>query len=262
MTTQRDYSTISPSARQLLLVRAQTSLPFAMQAAELVFGSEAVAAAAAEAAANPGAAPRQRHFELRASSLDRALDDLDATIVLEIAAGLSFRGLARAERAGTHYLDTDLPALASLKQELVTQLHPAPLAGTLRVEPLDALDAGAFRAAVSSLPAGPIAIVHEGLLMYLDDAEKARLAANIREALRERGGAWLTADIYVRSDRHLFREARVVQFLAEHRVEERKFADWAAADAFFAGHGFTIARKIAPSADPWRVRETWTMVVT
>ena len=35
MTAARDFSTISPSARSLLMVKAQTSLPFARQAAEL-----------------------------------------------------------------------------------------------------------------------------------------------------------------------------------------------------------------------------------
>jgi len=261
MTAPRDYSTISPSARQLLLVKAQTSLPFARQAAELVFGSEAVEVAARDAAGNPGAGPRRRHFELRARSIDQLLGELAATRVLELASGLSFRGLAMAARAGVHYLDTDLPALAELKAGLVAQLHPAPLAGTLRVQALDALDPTAVAAAVRSLPPGPVAIVHEGLLMYLDDAEKARLAANLRAALVERGGHWVTADIYVRSERHLFREDHAKRFLEDHEVEERKFADWSAAEAFFTDQGFAIERRLAPSDDPLRVRETWAMIV-
>jgi O-methyltransferase involved in polyketide biosynthesis len=109
------------------------------------------------------------------------------------------------------------------------------------------------------MPPGPIAIVQEGLLMYLDEAEKARLAANILSALLERGGAWVTADVYVRSETHLFREERVKTFLAEHRVEEKKFADWRAAEVFFVGHGFRIANRLSPSTDPWRVRETWVL---
>jgi len=35
----RDFSTISPSAKSLLLVKSQTSLPFARQAAELLWGA-------------------------------------------------------------------------------------------------------------------------------------------------------------------------------------------------------------------------------
>ena len=158
------------------------------------------------------------------------------------------------------YLDTDLPALASLKAELVAKLHPGPLVGTLGVRALDALDGEAFRAMIRAIPAGPIAILHEGLLMYLDEAEKARLAASVRAALRERGGAWVTADIYVRSSAPVFREERTRRFLEEHRVEEKKFADWAAAEAFFRAQGFAVARKVTPAPDPWSVRETWILV--
>jgi len=260
MSDQRDFSTISPSARSLLLVKSQTSLPFAREAAELVWGAEYVAEAHRKADATPGAAARRRHFELRAQSVDEALRELGATRVLEIAAGLSFRGLAMASRSDVFYLDTDLPEMATLKADLVAKLHPGPLPGKLFVRALDALDAEAFRAAIADIPQGPLAIVHEGLLMYLNDAEKARLAASVRGALLERGGAWITADVYVRSSAPVFREERTKKFLEEHRVEENKFADFGAAEAYFMGCGFTITRRLSPSTDPWRVRETWVLM--
>jgi O-methyltransferase involved in polyketide biosynthesis len=254
----RDFSTISPSAKALLLVKAQTDLPFAREAAELLWGAGAVEAAAREASITPGAEGRRRHFELRAKSLDLALGAVGATTMLELAAGLSFRGLAMAaRRAEVLYVDTDLPAVAQIKAELVRRLHPEPLLGTLSVESLDALDPDAFRARVRELPGGPIAILEEGLLMYLDGGEKARLARSVREALLERGGAWITADIYVRSPVEPFRDERTKTFLAEHRVEEKKFADFAAAEAFFRTQGLAPAQKLRPTADPWPVRETW-----
>jgi O-methyltransferase involved in polyketide biosynthesis len=258
-TPRRDFSTISPSAKALLLVKAQTGLPYARRAAELLWGTAAVAAAVRETTATPEAGARRRHFELRAQSLDEAIDQLGATRVLELAAGLSFRGLAMAERAGVFYLDTDLPELVSIKASLVPSLHAAELPGTLRVEALDALDRAAFRTAVGGMPAGPVAIVHEGLLMYLDEDEKARLAANVREALCERGGAWITADVYVRTRAPVFREERTKKFLEQHRVEEKKFADLAAAEAFFTSQGFAVTHVLAPENDPWRVRQTWVL---
>jgi len=256
---RRDFSTISPSAKSLLLVKAQTSLPYAKPAASLLFGPAAVADAATS---DPAALARATHFELRALSLDDALHEHGATRILEIAAGLSFRGLALAAREPVTYVDTDLSEMASLKADLVAQLHPPslpPLVGTLRVQPLDALDADAFREVVRALPSGEVAIIHEGLLMYLDDREKARLAASVHEALLARGGAWITADVYVRSETHLARDEKTTKFLADHRVEENKFADWKAAEAFFTANGFEIARKHTPSEDSWRVRETWTL---
>jgi O-methyltransferase involved in polyketide biosynthesis len=259
MPGQRDFSTISPSAISLLLVRSQTSAPFARAASELLWGAEYVEQAHRNADATPGSAERRTHFELRAQSVDDALHGLGATRVLEIAAGLGFRGLAMASRGDVFYLDTDLPAIAALKADLVAKLCPGPLTGTCLVRPLDALDPEAFRSAVSEIPPGPLAIVHEGLLMYLSDAEKARLAASVRGALLERGGAWVTADVYVRSDTHLVRDERTQKFLDAHRVEDNKFADHRAAEAYFDANGFTIARRLPPRADPWPVRETWVL---
>jgi O-methyltransferase involved in polyketide biosynthesis len=255
----RDFSTVSPSARSLLLVKAQTTLPYAREAAELLFGAEAVAKAREETASNPAMAGRQRHFELRARSLDEALAVRSATRVLELAAGLSFRGLAMAEREGVVYVDSDLPELAATKADLARRLHPAPLAGVLRVDALNALDAEAFRAAVAAIPAGPLAVVHEGLLMYLSAEEKALLASNVREALRARGGWWITADVYVRTSVRVPRDEKTQRFLEQHNVEENKFASFADAAAFFAAEGFTLAAGLRSPEDPWPVRETWVL---
>jgi O-methyltransferase involved in polyketide biosynthesis len=256
MVAARDYSSISPSAKSLLLVKAQTDLPFARRAAEIVFGTAAVEQGAS---ADPAAALRRKHFELRARSLDAALQAHGAKRILEIAAGFSLRGLAMAASQDVAYVDTDLPELVSIKSDLVERIHSGPLVGTLRVQALDALDADAFRRTTAGMPDGALAIIHEGLLMYLGDEEKTRLAASVRETLLERGGAWITADVYVRSETHLLREESVKKFLAEHRVEENKFADWAAAEAFFTSSGFSIENRLAPPSDSWRVRETWAL---
>jgi O-methyltransferase involved in polyketide biosynthesis len=242
------------------MVKAQTSLPFARQAAELLWGASAVAEAERKTVATPWALGRRFHFEQRARSIDAAIELVGSTRILELAAGLSFRGLdMAARRADVTYLDTDLPQMAATKADLVRRLHPKPLQGTLLVNPLNALDPEAFRASVDLLPSAPIAVVQEGLLMYLDEAEKAALAANVRAALLARGGAWITADVYLRSAFQPQRDERTANFLREHRVEEKKFADYAAATTFFKSEGLRVARRISPEADPWPVRETWVL---
>jgi O-methyltransferase involved in polyketide biosynthesis len=255
MSTADRFSTISPSAKSLLLVKARTSVPYANEAARLLWGDEAV-----DAKSQTVGDSRARHFELRARSLDDALRDVGATRILELAAGLSFRGLAMAEREGVHYVDTDLREMVETKSSLISKLHPTPLAGHLALRVLNALDAGGLKRAVDELPPGPVAIVHEGLLMYLDDGEKAQLAASLRDALLDRGGWWITADVYMRSEGHLFREKRTKEFLEKHRVEEKKFADRTAAQGFFESNGFSIEKKMVPLDDPWPVRETWVLV--
>src|SRR3954468_19401935 len=116
----RDFSTISPSARWLLLAKAHSGLPYAREVAELVFGCDEVRAAATPP--SPAAAIRRQHFELRARSLDEALDLVASTRIVEFAAGLSFRGLARAAHDGVHYLDSDLPGVVELKRSILRQL--------------------------------------------------------------------------------------------------------------------------------------------
>lgn len=248
--TPRDWSTISPSAKSLLHVRAESDLPFARAAAALLGG----------ATSREPNEPRRRHFELRARSIDLALDALGADRVIELASGLSFRGLARAERAGVYWLDTDLDAMAALKVDLVAQLNPPPRAGTFRIRALNALADADFAAAVGELPAGPIAVVVEGLLMYLSDSEKAQLAASIHRALVERGGHWITADIYIRTNTTPKRDERTQAFLERHKVEENKFASFDAAEAFFRDHAFRVVQRPSLVADdPWHARETWVL---
>lgn len=242
------------------MVKAQTSLPFARQAAEILWGAAAIEEAERQTASTPWAVGRRDHFERRARSIDAALEAAGSARVLELAGGLSLRGLDwAARRDDVFYIDTDLPKMTEVKTELIRQLHPTPLRGTLVVRPLDALDPSSFRATAALLPAGPVSIAQEGLLMYLDDAEKAALAANVRETLRERGGAWITADVYVRSALQPQRDERTTKFLEQHRVEEKKFADFDAATAFFEANGFVVVRRIVPELDPWPVRQTWVL---
>ena len=252
----RDFSSISPSAQTLLAMRAQTDLPYARRAAELVFGPEALDAALARLRSLEGSQARLVHFTERYRSLDTLLADTRATRILELGAGLSCRGLALAERERVTYVDTDLPAMAATKRQLVEALAVAPLAGDLRIRELDALDAGAFRAVVDDMPPGDLAIVNEGLLMYLDRDEKQRLAANIRDALVGRGGVWITADIYIRVPRDpRTQDERLRRFLEAHRVDENKFESVAAAETYFDECGFAIVRRLAPADDA--TRESW-----
>ncbi|HEY3253101.1 MAG TPA: class I SAM-dependent methyltransferase [Polyangiaceae bacterium] len=258
----RDYSTISPSALSLLLMKSGSSIAFAKQAAALLW-HDSVPDELSHALTAENARRRLRHFENRYLSLDRLLEQAGYLNVLEIGSGLSFRGLALARTSPTHYVDTDLPALIALKTELVAQLHPGPLAGTLRVQALDALDGQAFESTVGSLPDGPLSIANEGLLVYLDPREKAQLAANVRAALRARGGSWLTADVYLKNpggSAPTVGYGRSRAFIDAHRIEQNKFCDWAAAERFFHDAGFQIVERLA-HPHPLHVRESWALAL-
>ena len=258
----RDYSTISPSALSLLLMKSQTTIAFAKEAAALLWG-DSVPSELADAMRAENARRRLRHFEGRYRSLDRLIEEAGCSRVLELGAGLSFRGLELARTRDVFYADTDLPEIAALKLELVGKLQPAGLVGTLRVHALNALDSEAFAAAVDAIPIGPLAIANEGLLIYLNKREKAQLAANVRAALLARGGIWLTADVYVQNpggSAPTVGYGRSREFIDQHRIEQNKFVSFEAAEQFFNSNGFLVAKKLAHE-HPQHIRESWALSV-
>jgi hypothetical protein len=161
-------------------------------------------------------------------SLDSLLFASGSLNVLEISSGFSFRGLSMASHhAHIFYKDTDLSEIISIKKDLTNQLirqEHLTLKGKLNTESLNALDENAFTSAVDSMPAGRLSIVNEGLLMYLNQEEKAQLCQTIRKALLKRGGYWITGDIYIKKE---LEETTIPdafnQFLHAHHVEENKF---------------------------------------
>ena len=95
-------------------------------------------------------------------------------------------------------------------------------------------------------------IVNEGLLMYLDDQEKEQLCRIIRQVLMQRGGYWITADIYVKWDEKkagLERGAEWEAFYAQHRIHENKFESFDAAAVFFRKMGFEIDKEAIRDRD-------------
>jgi O-methyltransferase involved in polyketide biosynthesis len=258
----KDYSTISPSAKTLLWMKALTDIPFAREAARLVFGDPELPKENDERV-TPNFLKRLLHFDVRYWSIDAALEMMALSNILEISSGFSFRGLHQVQYEDRFYIDTDLPEVIHIKetllQPILRTLPEAPL-GQLLVKPLNALDEDAFRALVRRFPPGPLALVNEGLLVYLDESEKRRLCAIIRALLKERGGYWVTADVYVRKMENEMAALSEVtpdisKFLADHHVNENKFGSFGEAEAFFLSCGLKLAYKAGPDLNRLRSRE-------
>jgi O-methyltransferase involved in polyketide biosynthesis len=229
--TNRDYTSISPTAQGLLFMKAiTTSIPYLKEAAELILGQGGV------------------EFECRYLSIDQVLIGTPITNFLEIASGFSFRSLAMTRDRNCFYLDTDLPEIIETKMGLGTELLRAE-GRTPERSPhfiaLNALDPDAFSKAIEMFPPGPITVISEGLLVYLDETEKRQLCSSIRQALIKRGGTWVSADIYTRKGQEVKarpRSQQVTRFLAQHKVVENSFADFDAAWGFFTECGFQIEK--------------------
>lgn len=130
-----------------------------------------------------------------------------AVPILEVAAGLSMRGLHLSE--SRPYFETDLADLIRQKQRItaaVLQRAGKVAPPLLRQQALDALDYEQLRGVAEAMramaPDAPFALVHEGLLMYFDDAEQARFRDHVRRLLAEFNpdGAWITTDFALRRD--------------------------------------------------------------
>jgi O-methyltransferase involved in polyketide biosynthesis len=171
---------------------------------------------------------------------------------MELSSGYSFRGLDAIRQKGVHYIDTDLPDVVATKKDFVEMLVTDDYVaeGVLEVRSLNVLDEHAFLETVNHFGEGNIVIVNEGLLMYLDFKEKEKLCNIIYNVLKERGGYWITADIYIKNKNEelgLTFDQKTNDFSEEHRIEENKFESFAQAEAFFKCMGFVIDKEVEPN---------------
>jgi len=244
--TYRNFNTISPSAKWMLYMKGHTTIPFARETAELMKYPEKYVPDYNRRDLTFWA--RTVHFESRYLSIDQLLNELPAKNILELSSGFSFRGLEKAKEKGIHYIDTDLPDVISTKKEFMTSLlnESGKLEGKLELLPMNALDVIQFQETVKHFPNGEITIVNEGLMMYLDMNEKEKLCGIIHKILKERGGYWITADIYLKNELkklELKVDEKTQEFFEQHHLEDNKFESFKEAEAFFKSMGFTVEKE-------------------
>jgi O-methyltransferase involved in polyketide biosynthesis len=244
-TKERNFNTISPSAKSLLLMKGYTDIPFARRAAELLsFPHEYIPDFEKK---DMTFWARTVHFENRYRSIDNLLAGIPVTNVLELSSGYSFRGLEYAKKPGIYYIDTDLPEVISRKKKLIEKLRDEGVLteGKLELRALNCLDEPAFTEITDCFPDGEIVIINEGLLMYLDMQEKERLCTIIRKNLLQRGGYWITADIYLKTKQmsDLKIDDTTKEFFLLHKLEENKFNSFDEARDFFRRMGFLIDKE-------------------
>ncbi len=242
----RDFSSISPSARWLLLLKGYTSIPFAREAAEQLEYPEKYI---------PDFNRRDftlwagaYHFESRYRSIDQLLKDLPVHNILELSSGYSFRSLDYSMRKGVHYIDTDLPDVITTKKRLVDNLTKEGFnaKGKLELLPLNALDQQGFNKIIGKFDPGEVAIVNEGLLTYLDKEEQKKLLSIIHDILIERGGCWITADIYLKNKQPRLGftyDDEKKDFYKQHDTESNSFESFKEAELFFRDMGFVIDKE-------------------
>ncbi len=244
---QKDFTSVSPSARSLLLMKGYTDIPFARETAALMQGPEVFGL-------NFDNKDfwfwiRVMHFEARYWSIDQLLKQASIKNILELSSGYSLRCLDLCLKdPAVHCIDTDLSGVVAAKRTLIAQLEADKnVKGKFELLPLNALNEQEFEGIVDHFGKGELSIVNEGLLMYLDIEEKKRLCRIIHTVLKQRGGCWITADVYIRRSAEM--QASIPQskgettFFEQHNIEGNKFESYLAAGGFFEDQGFEVVHE-------------------
>jgi O-methyltransferase involved in polyketide biosynthesis len=189
-------------------------------------------------------------FEARYKSITQLILEAGAPQVLELASGYSLRGLDLTRSGAAHYVETDLPDVVALKLSLledVRQHHDIHPSTRHVVTAANALDLEQVRAAAAVLDRRqPVAILCEGLIMYLSKEETERLATNIHRLLGEfAGGLWITPDFSFRTEakdlppeRVRLREA--ITGVTQRQLDASAFEDGPELAAFLGRMGFNF----------------------
>jgi O-methyltransferase involved in polyketide biosynthesis len=205
MSVNASFEKISLTAKLAAYMRQFSDIPFAKDVAERLRAREAFEALLRDQHIRPEDllwyAPI---FEVRYKSIAHAIRASGARQVLELASGLSLRGLAMTQDAAFTYIETDLDEPTEAKTALVAELRQQyGLAdhGSLHLLTANALDEQQLRRAAQHLRSDePVAVVNEGLFQYLSADEMEAVARNVRGLIADYGGVWITPDFSLRSD--------------------------------------------------------------
>lgn len=188
-------------------------------------------------------------FESRHKLLNTLVGRTGIKQVLEIAAGLSTRGLEFTEDESVTYVELDLPNMMADKRTVLSSLVEK---GTIRkrqnlfIEDGSAVDLVNLQNAAKHFDTTqPIVIINEGLLRYLSFEDKTKYAENVRSLLANYGGAWITSDIslpkvfYKEDDIMAVRRKRISEITGIN-VADNLFKDEEDAKLFFNDLGFEV----------------------
>jgi len=185
-------------------------------------------------------------LEVRYKSVAETIRKSRATQVLELASGFSLRGLAMTQNPDITYIESDLEELTDEKASLVDELrrqYRLADCGNLHFVAADALAREQLQSAAKLFRRDqPIAVVNEGLLLYLSASEMTMVARNIRDLLIEFDGVWITPDFSLKQDvkdvsEQQRRFRRLVAAATERTMYDNAFDSDEQLLAFFGGLG-------------------------
>jgi O-methyltransferase involved in polyketide biosynthesis len=199
-----------------------------------------------------------RGMAARHLMIDQVLRERKIKNILDIGAGLPTRGLTFTENDDTNYVGMDFPVVVAQDKAILRELDKTH-AGVatrpnLKYREGNLTDADSLLAGMHELPDdGPVGVVTEGVLSYLD-LEQLRIAAqNIAAIMRSRPGSMWITDMVTRDSIGAFRgvahgmgDTASIQMLDKfeeiigQRIDDAPLANEVEARAFFEGQGFRV----------------------
>jgi len=237
---ERSFEKISPTALLTAHGRSFSDIPFASE----MYIELARRKGGDTFDAGRYLAPR---LESRHLLTDDALFHTGSTQILEVAAGFSTRGLAwvsRNFRRGK-YVEFDLPDVIETKRTVIRFIEPTAL-GHLYLCRGDALEANDMAKAARILhPQLQRAVITEGLMMYLTQEERIKLAENVKAALERSGGVWITSDVMIKKmleEDEIYSPGKMERIRTETQsdINANAFDNVGEATEFFTSLGFDV----------------------
>jgi len=246
---QTPYDGIIPTGWLTAYGRTFSDIPYAQAVFDELEATQGTTGASVEKLAVMKDTNLAPQFEARHKLLNRLIAETGIKQVLEVAAGLSTRGLELSGDADVEYVELDLPAMMANKRKIIATLEHKEAVlhrDNLHFEDGSAVELADFlRAAEHFDPTKPVIIMNEGLLRYLNFDDKTKYADNVKALLKKFGGVWITSDIslpkviYNEDDVMAERRKRISEITGVN-VADNLFKDEDDAKRFFEDLGFDV----------------------
>lgn len=238
-----NYEMISPTALAVANSRAFSDIPYAREILTAVeeIGRKNDQSSLSKSLRFKEVAPS---YEARYKLVNKLLLESKQKQILEIASGLSPRGISLSQQSSIQYVEMDLPDVILTKRSVLERIRKE-LPANLHLEPGNALNLKDLEAATRHFNLNnEIAIINEGLLRYLNFDEKSAVAKNVHSLLHTFGGVWITPDITLKKG--LAKENKFISIVKNTKkvtgidINQNAFENQDEAKEFFERFGFKV----------------------
>lgn len=255
-TLDDSYSKISPTAKGVAYFRSLAGIAYSVEIARACDAKKVVREMFdIDASKLMWMAPI---IESRYKSIDHAVREYivhhrHVRNIVELASGLSPRGLICTKDYNINYIEIDLQDILNEKKKIVKNILSCDFCGGISRPNLKFIEGNVLHRETFDnleirLEEGPIVFICEGLLPYFSYKEKTILIKNIIHLLKKHGGVLITPDIsskerikvMLQMDPNLAKAIEFLSGVTHCDIEANSFLSLNEARNFFGDNGFNV----------------------